>query len=343
MTSYPSLNRTSHLLPFFAVLLFILSACSPAYIKKIPSSYPHENPTEKTSSGTYIGTPKTQSETPSKPIATAPSTSNPLDTHAWQQADNGKYYKIGDPYKIGGRWYRPKEYSSFSQTGIASWYGPNFHRKKTANGGTFDKNIPSAAHKTLPIPSVIKVTNLENGKSIIVKVNDRGPYSKARILDLSEKAAEILNFKDNGTTKVNISYLHEESQQLKNSMQPLSSQNTKKTLPTPSIEKSLPVKTLPPIKTLPPKKTIPVIGSRSPAKKVTSPFPYNIQVGAFSQKSNATKLRDHLEKFYTNVFVVPSASLFKVHIGFPSLDDAVQHIVPVKNTHGFPSAFIIKP
>ncbi|HTH18117.1 MAG TPA: septal ring lytic transglycosylase RlpA family protein, partial [Magnetospirillum sp.] len=82
-------------------------------------------------------------------------------------------YKVGKPYQVGGVWYYPKEDFDYDETGIASWYGPDFHAKTTANGEVFDQNAVTAAHKTLPMPSVVRVTNLENGRSLIVRVNDR--------------------------------------------------------------------------------------------------------------------------------------------------------------------------
>lgn len=120
--------------------------------------------------------------------------------------ENWKNYKIGGPYQISGRWYYPKEEPNYDQVGIASWYGAQFHNKRTANGEVFNKNHVTAAHNTLPMPSIVRVTNLENGKSIVVRVNDRGPFAKNRVIDLSEKAAELLGFKDQGTAKVRVQF-----------------------------------------------------------------------------------------------------------------------------------------
>jgi len=127
------------------------------------------------------------------------------------QKPNG-LFKVGNSYRIKGKRFTPRETYNFTQTGIASWYGPNFHGKKTANGETFDKYELTAAHKTLQMPSIIRVTNLENGRSIIARVNDRGPFSKGRILDLSERAAELLDFKHKGTARIKIDLLPNESQ-----------------------------------------------------------------------------------------------------------------------------------
>lgn len=119
------------------------------------------------------------------------------------------HYKVGKKYKIKGKTYSPKEVRSYSKVGIASWYGSEcgFHGSKTANGEIYNKHMLTAAHKTLPLPSLVKVTNLENGKHVIVMVNDRGPYGYDREIDLSEKAAAILGYKKKGTTKVKVEYL----------------------------------------------------------------------------------------------------------------------------------------
>lgn len=115
--------------------------------------------------------------------------------------------KIGKPYKIGGNWYYPKEDPNYDQTGYASWYGPNFHGRPTANGERFDMNELSAAHKTLPMPSHVLVTNLDNGRSLRLRVNDRGPFAKGRILDVSRRAAQLLGFEKRGVARVRVQYV----------------------------------------------------------------------------------------------------------------------------------------
>lgn len=120
--------------------------------------------------------------------------------------ENWKNYKVGNPYQIAGKWYYPKEDLNYNRTGIASWYGPQFHNKLTANGEIFDKHMMTAAHKTLPMPSIVRVTNLENGRVISVRVNDRGPFKDNRIIDLSERAAYELGFRKQGTAKVKVEF-----------------------------------------------------------------------------------------------------------------------------------------
>ncbi|MCC3860979.1 septal ring lytic transglycosylase RlpA family protein [Pseudemcibacter aquimaris] len=113
-------------------------------------------------------------------------------------------YKVGDPYQIAGKWYTPKEDPDYNQVGIASWYGPDFHNKQTANGEIFNMNDLTAAHTTLPMPSYVRVTNLANNRSLILKINDRGPFVGNRIIDVSRRSAQLLGFEERGTTRVRV-------------------------------------------------------------------------------------------------------------------------------------------
>lgn len=119
----------------------------------------------------------------------------------------GGRYKVGNPYKVNGRWFRPKEDPSYDRVGIASWYGELFHGRYTANGEVFDMDALTAAHPTMPLPSYAEVTNLGNGRRIVVRVNDRGPYAHNRIIDLSKRSAHALGIYTAGTGKVRVRYL----------------------------------------------------------------------------------------------------------------------------------------
>jgi rare lipoprotein A len=121
--------------------------------------------------------------------------------------------KIGRPYEVYGRWYEPKYNAHYDEIGVASWYGPGFHGGHTASGERFDQNAMTAAHKTLPLPSIVRVTNLDNGVSAIIKVNDRGPFSKGRIIDLSRGAAVKLGVIRTGTAKVRVQFLEKETKE----------------------------------------------------------------------------------------------------------------------------------
>ena len=119
----------------------------------------------------------------------------------------GGVYRVGKPYEVAGRFYTPEENSRYRNEGLASWYGDDFHGRLTANGEVFDMTSLTAAHPTLPMPSYARVTNVRNGKSLIVRVNDRGPYHGNRLIDVSNKAAELLEFKGNGVAKVRVEYV----------------------------------------------------------------------------------------------------------------------------------------
>ncbi|KZB68058.1 hypothetical protein AUP42_11330 [Thalassospira lucentensis] len=133
---------------------------------------------------------------------------------AQQQPVQVGTYKVGNPYEIAGQWYYPAADYEYKETGIASWYGPKFHGKKTANGEIFDQYEVSAAHRTLPMPSVVRVTNLENGRSLKVRINDRGPFAHSRIIDMSRRAAQLLGFEQKGTAKVLVEVIEDESRQI---------------------------------------------------------------------------------------------------------------------------------
>jgi rare lipoprotein A len=120
-------------------------------------------------------------------------------------------YKVGAPYKIDGVTYTPQEEFNHVETGVASWYGPGFHGKSTANGEPYDQSARTAAHRTLQMPAIVRVTNLDNGMSTVVRINDRGPFARSRIIDLSRTAAQELDIVRNGTGHVRIEQLQAES------------------------------------------------------------------------------------------------------------------------------------
>jgi rare lipoprotein A len=119
----------------------------------------------------------------------------------------GGTYRVGKPYTVAGKMYVPEEDTGYREEGMASWYGDDFHGRLTANGEVFDMASLTAAHPTLPMPSYARVTNLSNGKSLIVRVNDRGPYHGNRLIDVSNRAAELLEFKGNGVARVRVEYV----------------------------------------------------------------------------------------------------------------------------------------
>jgi rare lipoprotein A len=119
----------------------------------------------------------------------------------------GGKVQVGSPYQVAGRWFTPHEQPGYDKTGTASWYGEAFNRRKTSNGEWFNMNDLTAAHATLPLPSYAKVTNLNNGRSLIVRINDRGPFVDTRIMDLSKASATVLGYKDQGMTQVRVQWI----------------------------------------------------------------------------------------------------------------------------------------
>ena len=233
--------------------------------------------------------------------------------------EDGGYYKVGKTYTVLGQTYTPKEDYSYSETGIASWYGDDFHDKRTANGETYNMRAITAAHRTLPLPSIVKVTNLENGKSIIARVNDRGPYVKNRIIDVSEKGAELLGYKNKGTTKVKVEILAEASKALKEAM--LSDNNKSKTyadaLPTNKISTT-------------PSTTInkPLKLAENTTLNPDETGPFFVQVGAFSDYNKAQSLADSMKRF-GNVSIfeayLSKDGVYRVRLGaYNSKNEALQ-------------------
>ncbi|AWJ82843.1 hypothetical protein TSH58p_04510 [Azospirillum sp. TSH58] len=222
-------------------------------------------------------------------------------------------YKVGKPYQVNGVWYYPAEDYSYSETGIASWYGPGFHQKVTANGEVYDQNELTAAHKTLPMPSLVRVTNLDNGRSLVVRINDRGPYANGRIIDMSRRGAQLLGFEGTGTAKVRVQILAEESRAVaaaarQGTPAPMLAEldgPPPKAAPRGSVEVSGAVRPTPAAVTrapVPPPTT--VAGDMVDGRFVPAPVvaelpvkPYEqiyVQVGAFGSQDNVTRVRARL-------------------------------------------------
>jgi len=217
--------------------------------------------------------------------------------------NEGGVYKVGTPYTALGQRYYPKEDYNYSETGIASWYGSDFHNKRTANGEVYNMHAITAAHRTLPLPSIVKVTNLENGKTIIARVNDRGPYVKNRIIDLSQKGAELLGYKNQGTTKVKVEILAKESKALKEAM--LSANNSSKTTnkaikygdiqtTTPQTVQTASAATVKPAAQAVVKETVQVAQNNEP---IADSGTYFVQVGAFADLEKAKQMAADMSRF----------------------------------------------
>jgi rare lipoprotein A len=137
---------------------------------------------------------------------TGSSSSPRLFAEGDQIPKGGGHYKLGSPYKIANRWYVPAEEPGYDKAGLASWYGTDFHGRKTANGEVFDMYALTAAHPTLPLPSYAYVTSTKTGRTVLVRINDRGPYAHDRIMDLSRRTAEALGIHSAGVSEVRVKY-----------------------------------------------------------------------------------------------------------------------------------------
>jgi rare lipoprotein A len=147
----------------------------------------------------------------------------------------GGTYRVGKPYTVAGRVYVPEEDINYREEGLASWYGDDFHGRLTANGEIFDMGALTAAHPTLPMPCYARVTNISNGKSLIVRVNDRGPYHGNRLIDVSNRAAELLQFKGNGVARVRVEYVGRAPLEGSDDVQLLATLRTGVPAPSPSL------------------------------------------------------------------------------------------------------------
>jgi peptidoglycan lytic transglycosylase len=243
-------------------------------------------------------------------------------------------YKVGTPYQIGGVWYYPAEDFSYEESGIASWYGEEFHGKYTANGEVFDRNSLTAAHRTLPMPSVVQVTNLENGRSLQLRVNDRGPFARGRIIDVSRRAAQLLGFEGTGTAKVRVRILVPESIQVaslarRNGTEDGANGDTVAGVPRPVITaEALPgsalriaSSTTPPLaKDESTPATAAVASGPPPQVSVVpvKPTRIYIQAGAFARAENALNVKSRLDAIGPAVVAavrVNGVNLYRVRLG----------------------------
>jgi len=229
--------------------------------------------------------------------------------------------KIGKPYQVAGIWYEPREDPNYDETGIASWYGDPFHGRATANGEVYDMNALTAAHKTLPLPSTVRVTNLENGRTILLTVNDRGPFVNGRIIDVSRRGAQLLGFYAGGTAKVRVQVVPDPRQPVPDTMVasaapavPISEEERRAVIAVP--RGTVETQSLPPppgVTESPARAYSPtVLASVAPPPPPTPPAPLPapgsvvidpvkptgiyVQAGAFSIKENADRLRGRLAR-----------------------------------------------
>ncbi len=279
----------------------------------------------------------------------------------------GVTYKVGRPYTIAGVWYYPAENYTYSEVGIASWYGPNFHGKKTANGEIFDMNALTAAHPTLPLPSIVRVTNLKNGRVLRLRINDRGPFKNNRIIDVSRRAAELLGFKNEGITRVRVEIEPDESLYIKNialgrnpgpmptvKAAPRTAVASADLPPPRPTTRAAPPTARPPV---PEPETVQIpmapkpvsAGEVEPAMNAApiENFPEQlfVQAGAFSDESNARRLAYQLEDF-GEAFVVPvivdGDQFYRVRLGPIDTQDQADDLREEVASYGYTDAQVVR-
>lgn len=271
-------------------------------------------------------------------------------------------YKIGDPYQINGVYYYPAVDYQYSESGVASWYGPKFDGKATANGEIFDMNELSAAHRTLPMPSMVRVVNLDNGRSLALRINDRGPFARGRIIDVSRRAAQLLGFRYRGTARVKVELMADESRRLAMLSQRGRSYKDKQNGLTPVLvpNKFVTTTILPPLgsspqapkenSTPPPMPAESLENAASPQINISPnldpvrPTALYVQAGAFVRYPNAVQLRIRLARVAPAQVTearVGNQKYFRVRLGpFQNLGEADQALAKVAAS-GYPRAQLI--
>ncbi len=282
-----------------AMLTMFLTGCGKSHVNYSPSSRTHDS---------------------------APPPSS-YDSHrsAKLPSGSGGHQKTGKPYKVAGRWYYPlASADGYNETGIASWYGTKFHGKKTANGERYDMYAMSAAHKTLPLPTMVRVTNLDNGRSVVVRVNDRGPFVKSRVIDLSYAAAKTLGYDSAGTASVRVEVLGNRHGLNHNT----ASGNSKNARPAP-VQRPVAMPS-------------PWVEATTPT---TRPGAMYIQLGAFSSHINAKQLKESLKKEYPSVQIYKKDSgysgIFRVRLGPFSDVKRIEDIVLSIQDRGYNNAIVV--
>ena len=274
-------------------------------------------------------------------------------------------YKIGAPYKIDGVTYTPQEEFNHVETGVASWYGPGFHGKSTANGERYDQADRTAAHRTLQMPSIVRVTNLSNGQSTVVRINDRGPFARDRVIDLSRTAAQELDIVRNGTARVKIEQLQAESLAVKDVAingggpaeqnqavaQAASGKLPQQQPPQQVVAMAQPAAAPPPA----PVQAVaqapassgnggPTIASLASAPPAASGGGFYVQTGAFSSAENAERQRGAVRSYGSSEISQASASgrdVYRVRLGPYTTSDAAGIVAYRLKRSGYGDARVV--
>lgn len=279
-------------------------------------------------------------------------------------------YKVGNPYQIAGTWYYPKEDYDYREEGVASWYGPGFHGQLTANGEVYDQRDMTAAHRTLPLPSMVRVTNLDNGRSLVLRINDRGPFAKNRIIDISERGAQLLDFVNKGTARVRVEILAEESLALKRALLDGGSvpddmpviaaaprgavQGETLAAPLPAAPPApapAPIRASVQAAAPQPAALVPLVSTAAAATPPASPAPASsgigtyVQAGAFSDADNVRRLEAQLNGV-APVVVTPveidGRKLLRVRLGPIASDAEAERVLAAVQAQGLPGARVVR-
>jgi rare lipoprotein A len=288
-------------------------------------------------------------------------------------------YTVGSPYEINGKWYYPVVDYNYDRIGIASWYGADFAGKYTANGETYDMNQLTAAHATLPLPSIVQVVNLQNGRSLQLRVNDRGPFVDGRLIDVSRRSAQLLGFETQGTAPVRVKIMKAESiaaaeAAMRNSGQILVAQaagvaptapagaapmpsaaappEIAYRAPAPTIPRPLPAAN-PPTAEAPERELVarPVVAAQmppsSPNLHADASGPSGrlyIQAGAFAMRDNAQRVQSRIA-WLGSVLVAPAAingvALYRVRLGPVESAAQADRLLALVVSSGYPGARIV--
>ncbi len=268
-------------------------------------------------------------------------------------ADGRSSYKVGGTYVIGGQVYAPNENYSYNESGMASWYGPGFHGKRTANGEGYDQRAMTAAHRTLPMPSVVRVTNLGNGNSVVLRVNDRGPFAHNRIIDVSKAAAEQLDMIRSGVASVRVEILPAESKRVKEiaqnggsvSEQMAAMQGAPAASPRTMVA-AAPPPPPPPVtaRPTPAPAASPSITTIAAGAAPSAASGYFVQAGAFSTIDSAERLRASLARFGDSAISQTSfgpTNLYRVRLGPFASADAAQSTMGRVHQAGYRDARVV--
>lgn len=223
-------------------------------------------------------------------------------------------YKVGKPYKVAGKVYRPEINPYYDRTGLASWYGSQFHGRKTANGDVFDMNSLTAAHTTLPMPSYVRVTNMENGRWLILKVNDRGPFVGDRLIDVSRRAAQLLGFEKKGVTKVRVQAVSGPSGKLPEQIIAQKKPSQQNSPVMPIVEARNVVQQPLDIVDNRPRNII----NNGTEDQLTSGKNIYVQIGAFADQKNAERIADSIKNIKdakVDMVDINGQNLYRVRIG----------------------------